>query len=161
MSRSYPTSTTSTTAARARRTPVQTGALAVGAVFLIVGILGFIPGVTTDYDKLELYGHDSQAMLLGIFQVSVLHNLVHLAFGAAGVIAARTASASRGFLIGGGIIYLLLWVYGLLIAEDSTVNFVPLNDADDWLHLVLAAGMIALGVLLPRTLEPVQPRRWQ
>ena len=143
-------STTPSAGARTTRNPVQTAALVVGAVFLLVGILGFVPGVTTNYDQLEVYGHESQAMLLGIFQVSVLHNVVHLAFGVAGLLAARTAGASRSFLIGGGVIYLALWLYGLLVEEGSMANFVPLNDADDWLHLVLGAGMIALGVLLSR-----------
>lgn len=141
---------TSAADTRTGRTALQKAALAVGAVFLLVGVLGFIPGVTTNYDQLEVYGHESEAMLLGIFQVSFLHNLVHLAFGVVGILAARTASASRGFLIGGGVIYLVLWLYGLLVEEDSMANFVPLNDADDWLHLVLGLGMVALGLLLSR-----------
>ena len=48
------------------------------------------------------------------------------------------------YLIVGGIIYLALVAYGLLIDADDDANFVPLNDADDWLHLVLGVGMIAL-----------------
>ena len=59
-------------------TPVQTAALAVGAVFLVVGVLGPVPGITTNYDQLTFAGHHSNAGLLGIFNVSVLHNLVHL-----------------------------------------------------------------------------------
>jgi len=73
---------------------------------------------------------------------------VHLLFGVAGVLLARTFSGARNFLIWGGAVYLLLWVYGLLIDKDSGANFVPLNSADDWLHFVLGLGMIALGVLL-------------
>lgn len=57
------------------KSPVQIAALVVGAVFLLVGILGFVPGITTDYDLLGGAGHHSGAKLLGIFQVSVLHNL--------------------------------------------------------------------------------------
>lgn len=133
------------------RTPVQQAALLVGAVFLLVGILGFIPGITTDYDAMEFASHDSGAELLGIFQVSVLHNLVHLAFGAAGVAMARTASAARAFLLVGGAVYLVLWLYGLIIDHGSDANFVPVNRADDWLHFVLGIGMIALGVLLSRS----------
>jgi hypothetical protein len=92
-------------------------------------------------------------MLLGIFQVSVLHNIVHLLFGVVGLALARTATGARNFLIGGGLVYLLLWVYGLVVDESSDANFVPLNDADDWLHLVLGAGMILLGLLLGRSLR--------
>jgi hypothetical protein len=60
-----------------------------GAVFLAVGVLGFVPGITTHYDQLTFAGHHSDAALLGIFNVSVLHNLVHLAFGVAGIALAR------------------------------------------------------------------------
>ncbi|WP_210440354.1 DUF4383 domain-containing protein [Nocardioides xinjiangensis] len=128
--------------------PVQAAAVLVGATFLLVGVLGFIPGITTQYDGLEAAGHESHAKLLGIFQVSILHNVVHLLFGAAGLALARTASTARTFLIGGGAIYLVLWLYGLVIDKSSQANFVPLNTADDWLHFVLGVAMIGLGVVL-------------
>ncbi|MFD4428280.1 DUF4383 domain-containing protein [Nocardia sp. NPDC058497] len=134
----------------AARTPIQLAALAVGAAFLLGGVLGFIPGVTTDYSSLEWAGHQSHAQLLGLFRVSVLHNVVHLAFGVAGVLAAVGAAHSRTYLIGGGLIYLVLLVYGLLVDHNSDANFVPLNTADNWLHLGLGLGMIALGVILSR-----------
>jgi hypothetical protein len=132
------------------RTPVQVAALAVAAVFLLVGVLGFIPGVTTHYDQLSFAGHDSMAMLLGLFMVSVLHNIVHLLFGVAGIASARTARGAKLFLIAGGAVYLVLWLYGLLVDHGSDANFVPVNTADDWLHLVLGVGMIALGLLTGR-----------
>ncbi len=131
--------------------PVRTAAMVVGAVFLLVGILGFIPGVTTDYDGMTFAGHESTAMLLGVFHVSILHNIVHLLFGVAGLAMARTVSGATAFLIGGGVVYLVLWLYGLLIDQDSAANFVPVNGADNWLHLVLGIGMIGLGVALRRT----------
>jgi hypothetical protein len=133
------------------RAPVQKAALAVGAVFLVVGLLGFVPGITSNYDQLTFAGHHSDAALLGIFNVSVLHNLVHLAFGVAGIVLARTFNSARSYLIGGGVVYLLLFVYGLVINHDSSANFVPVNNADNWLHLGLAVAMIALGAALGRT----------
>jgi hypothetical protein len=132
------------------RTPVQQAALVVAAVFALVGVLGFIPGITTDYDQMTFAGHESGAMLLGIFMVSILHNIVHLLFGVAGFLAARTAGGARAYLIGGGAVYLVLWLYGLVIDKTSDANFVPLNSADDWLHFVLGLGMIGLGVALGR-----------
>ncbi|MFG3436480.1 DUF4383 domain-containing protein [Nonomuraea sp. NPDC047897] len=132
------------------RSPVQLAALVVGAVFLLVGVLGFVPGITTDYGDMSFAGHNSGAMLLGVFQVSILHNIVHLLFGVAGIVMARTWSGARAYLIGGGVIYLLLWLYGLLIDKDSAANFVPVNVADDWLHFLLGVGMVALGFLLSR-----------
>nr|WP_245595462.1 DUF4383 domain-containing protein [Glycomyces tenuis] len=132
----------------AARSPVQLVTMVVSAVFLLVGVLGFIPGVTTDYDSMSFAGHESSAMLLGLFQVSVLHNIVHLLFGVVGFAMARSAGGARAFLIGGGLVYLVLWIYGLVVDHDSTANFVPLNTADNWLHLILAVGMILLGVVL-------------
>jgi hypothetical protein len=126
----------------------QLVATVVAAVFLLVGVMGFIPGLTTDYDEMEFAGHDSGAMLLGIFQVSVLHNIVHLLFGVVGLALARTLAGVRAFLIVGGLVYAALWVYGLVADDEDSANFVPVNQADDWLHLGLAVGMIACGLFL-------------
>ncbi|MDI6944965.1 MULTISPECIES: DUF4383 domain-containing protein [Microbacterium] len=131
-------------------TAIQKAALVFGIVFLLVGIAGFIPGITTGTDQLEFATHTSGAMLLGIFQVSVLHNLVHVMFGVAGLALAGSAPGSKGYLIVGGALYAVLWVYGLVVPHDHAANFVPLNAADNWLHLVLAVAMIALGVFLGR-----------
>jgi hypothetical protein len=125
-------------------------ALGVGAVFLLVGVLGFIPGITTNYGAMTFAGHESGAMLLGVFQVSILHNIVHLLFGAAGIAMARTNSMARWFLLGGGVVYLLLWIYGLVINLNTAANFVPFNTADNWLHLVLGVAMVGLGLWLGR-----------
>ncbi|WP_144801053.1 DUF4383 domain-containing protein [Curtobacterium sp. BH-2-1-1] len=128
---------------------IQKVAMVVGIVFLLVGIAGFVPGLTSG--GLGGAGHGSMAMLLGIFQVSVLHNIVHLLFGVVGLLAANRATGSRMYLVIGGVVYFVLWVYGLFTAGTmSGANFVPLNWADNWLHLVLAIGMVALGVVFPR-----------
>jgi hypothetical protein len=141
----------SAAATRRRWAPVQIAALVVGVAFLLPGVLGFVPGITTHYEMLDFAGHESGAKLLGIFGISVLHNIVHLAFGIAGLIFARTVNCARGYLIGSGVIYLLLSIYGLLIDHESAANFVPIDTADNWLHLVLAVGMLGLGAVLGRT----------
>ena len=147
MSTSSGASTTGTLTA----TSVQKVTLVISVIFLVVGIAGFIPGITTNYDQLLLAGHESEALLLGVFQVSILHNLVHLLYGVVGIVLARTAIGARNYLIWGGVIYLVLWLYGLFIDQESAVNFVPLNSADSWLHLVLGLGMVVLGVVFGRT----------
>lgn len=129
-------------------TPLQKAAGAVGVVFLLVGIAGFIPGLTTDTGDVEVLGHDSGAELLGLFRVNVLHNVVHLVFGLLGIAAARLPLWSRWYLLGGGATYLALWLYGLAIDLDEPANFVSLNEADNWLHLGPGLGMVALGVLV-------------
>ncbi|MDH2424416.1 DUF4383 domain-containing protein [Sphaerisporangium sp. TRM90804] len=137
-------------AREATRTPVQMAALIFGIIFLVLGVLGFIPGVTTDYGAMRFAGPGSDAHLLGVFQVSVLHNIVHLLLGVAGVALARTWTGARNYLIWGGVITLLLWIYGMLVGRESAANFVPMNAADNWLHFVMGIVMVALGVLLTR-----------
>jgi hypothetical protein len=132
---------------------LRTVAGAYGLVFLLVGILGFIPGVTTHYGDLSFAGHMSGAKLIGIFQVSVLHNLIHLAYGVVGLAVAARPRPAALYLLLGGIVYAVVWLYGVLVEEGSQANFVPLNSADDWLHLVLAVTMVALGVLALRRLQ--------
>lgn len=132
---------------------VQWAAIAVAAVFLLIGVLGFVPGVTTGYDHLAGAGHTSGAKLFGLFQVSILHNSLHLAFGLAGLALAGSIGGSRLYLAGGGALYLGLWIYGLVIesfGEHSAANVIPLNGPDNWLHLALGFGMLAAGLLLSR-----------
>jgi len=129
------------------RTPVQNAARLVGVVFLLVAILGFVPGITTNlYAGLAFAGDGSEAELFGIFAVSVLHNVVHGLFGIAALALAATASGARTYLVGGGALYLVLWLLGLVGGMD----WLPANRADHWLHLVLGAGMIGLGIALTR-----------
>ena len=128
------------------RTPVQSLAALVGVVFLLVGVLGFVPGITTHYGDMSFAGHGSGAKLLGVFQVSILHNIVHLLFGVVGLVLAKTADGARNFLIGGGAVYLVLWVIGLAGAAD----WIPANTADNWLHFALGVGMILVGLAAGR-----------
>ncbi|MBG6192347.1 hypothetical protein IWX64_003318 [Arthrobacter sp. CAN_A212] len=132
------------------KTTMQKAAMAVGIVFVLFGVLGFVPGVTTEFDQMDMAGHESEALLLGLFQVSILHNIVHLLYGVAGLVLARTYANAKNYLLIGGVLYLVLWIYGLVIDLNSDANFVPFNDADNWLHLFLGVGMIALALILSR-----------
>lgn len=148
---SKPLDTVSAPAARrgggdGRRSLLQTLAAIFGLTFLLVGVAGFIPGVTSNYDELKLAGTDSNAELLGLFRVSILHNIVHLLFGV-GLLAAAKRSWAAAYLIGGGVAYLGVLVYGVLVDEASDANFLPINNADNILHLVLAVAMIAAGLI--------------
>lgn len=136
------------------RNAVQSLAALVGVVLVVVGILGFVPGITTHYGDLRFAGHGSDAKLVGLFQTSVLHNLVYIAFGA-GIFMAKTAEGARTFLISGGVVFLVIWLVGLI----GGLEWLPVNTADNWLHFVLGLCMIALGFVTGRSMtrarEPV------
>lgn len=129
------------------RTPVQLAAAVAGAGFLLVGVLGFVPGITTNLADITFAGHESGALLLGLFKVSVLHNIAHLLFGV-GVLMARTPTGARTYLLGAGTAYLVLTVYGAVIGHDTALNFLPVNTADNWLHLGLGVAMVGAGAAL-------------
>jgi hypothetical protein len=132
------------------RLAVQKAALIVGVLFLVIGGLGFVPGVTANLGSITLASHHSDAMLFGIFQVSIVHNIMHLLFGVTGVAMARTMLGAHRYLLLGGLSYLVLFVYGLLISQSTNVNFLPVNPADDVLHLLLGSTMVMLGSVLNR-----------
>src|SRR4249919_1031791 len=92
-----------------------------------LGGLGFIPGVVSDYGALRWWRIDSGAELFGLFGTSILHNLLHLGFGVAGLVAARSAAGARAYLTGGGVLYVALGVYGLLIDRFGDANVIPVN----------------------------------
>ncbi|MBW3556897.1 MAG: DUF4383 domain-containing protein [Actinobacteria bacterium] len=125
---------------------MQVLAAVFGLSFLLAGVGGFIPGITSNYDELSLFGTDSNAELLGLFRVSVLHNIVHLLF-AVGLLAAARFSWSKLYLLGGGVGYLGVLLYGLLVDHDSEANLLPVNHADNFLHLGLGSAMIVAGVV--------------
>ena len=137
------------------RSLAQTLALLFGLAFLAVGVLGLIPGITTDLGDIEFAGKDSPSELFGIFQVSILHNIVHLLFGIAGIALSRTTPNALMYLLYAGVIYVVLFVYGLFVGSDDDANFIPINSADDWLHLVLAVGLLGSWYLSRREQEYV------
>ena len=117
-----------------------------GVVFLLVGILGFVPGITQN-------GH-----LLGIFHVNTAHNLVHIASGIAALIAAgMSAQAARTYFRIFGAIYGLVAVLGFVTGgTDPLLGIIANNPADNWLHLAIAVVSLALG-FAPQHLEQRAP----
>jgi hypothetical protein len=132
---------------------VQGAALLIAGIFLALGLCGFIPGVTADYGQLSWAGHAIGAKLFGVFAVSGLHNVVHLAFGVVGLVLMRSYAAARWYLIGGGLAYLALWIYALAI-HHATLT--PINDADNGLHFALGGAMVLLGLTLAGQRDPTK-----
>ena len=126
------------------RTTAQTLALVFGIAFLGAGILGFVPGITSNYDELKFAGPDSEAELLGLFQVSVFHNIFHAIFGIAGLALARSWEGASRYLLGSGVIYAVLVLYGIIFGgDDGDANFIPVNNVDTYvLHVGLALGLL-------------------
>ncbi len=132
---------TSGTTGTGRREWPQLAALVIGAVYLLIGIVGFF---VTGFDD---FASHTDETLLG-FEINGLHNVVHILIGAAGIALSRTLRTARtfGWLLAVG--YGATFLYGLFAANrEDSVNFLSLNWADNWLHLVSAlAGLaIALG----------------
>lgn len=113
---------------------VKTAAILFGLVFLLVGILGFVPACT------------SNEMLLGIFHVNFAHNIVHLASGAVFLLCGMAGPGpSRTFFKIFGIVYALVAALGFYYGDQPILGIVSNNMADVWLHVVLAAVMLFLG----------------
>jgi hypothetical protein len=136
---------------------VQGAALLVACAFLVVGLCGFIPVVTANYDQLDWAGR-SGAKLFGVFSVSGLHNVMHLVFGIVGFMLIRSYASARAYLIGGGLAYLAIWVGGILI-DHIRANVGAASGADNWLHYGLGAAMLILGLTLAGQRDPTKRRK--
>jgi hypothetical protein len=127
-------------------------ALVIGIVYLLVGIVGFIPGFVVAEDYGNVVIDASEGRLLGIFPVNVLHHVVHLLVGVLGLAASRSFEGSRAFARGLAIFYGLLAVMGLIPAAGLDVMFglVPIFSHDVWLHAVTALAAAYVGWVAAR-----------
>ncbi|WP_322964517.1 DUF4383 domain-containing protein [Sphingomonas fuzhouensis] len=109
-----------------------------GIVFLVAGAAGFVPGLSPTHIHPGVSVTAASRLALGLFPVNILHNLVHLAFGLWGILAARSVAASFGYAKGVAVIYAVLTVMGLIPVTATTFGLVPLYGNDIWLHALLA-----------------------
>jgi hypothetical protein len=111
-----------------------------GAVYVLVGLLGF--AVTGGVSFIATEGE----LLLGLFAVNPLHNIAHLLIGAALLIAGLSSvSAAKATNTTVGAVYLLLGLVGFFIA-DTALNILALNTADHFLHLGSAIVLLGVGL---------------
>ena len=118
---------------------IRTFALIYGVAFLLVGILGFVPGINQMHEgdpSLVLNGYGT-GHLLGLFHVNLVHNLVHIAFGVWGLAVFRDATGARLYARGVAVIYLVLGVAGLIPKLNLLFGLCPIEGNDVWLHLLL------------------------
>ena len=114
---------------------IRTFALVFGIIYLLVGILGFIPGLNQHHADLPNITVDSfYGRLLGLFPVNILHNIVHIAIGAWGILSSRSVPASRLYGKGLAILYGLLAIMGLVPGLNTMFGLVPIFGHDVWLH---------------------------
>lgn len=116
----------------------RTFALIFGIVFVVVGILGFVPGAVQPlHDGHDpVMGHGGQ--LLGLFPINELHNGVHILFGLWGLAASRSLGGSINYGRGVAVIYAVLTVAGFIPGLSTLFGLVPLYGNDIWLHALLA-----------------------
>jgi Domain of unknown function (DUF4383) len=120
---------------------LKTAAIIFGIVFLLVGVLGFVPGITT-----------TGQMLLGIFHVNAVHNIVHLLSGAVALITGLTSmAAARMYFRVFGIVYALVAILGFFIGNGLLLGLISNNMADTWLHVLIALVALALGFVVQDT----------
>jgi hypothetical protein len=106
---------------------LKTVAIIFGIVFLLVGVLGFVPGIITNQ------------MLLGIFHVNAVHNVVHLLSGAVALIVGlMSTAAARMYFRVFGIVYALVAILGFFVGNGLLLGLISNNMADTWLHVVIA-----------------------
>ncbi len=114
-----------------------------GWAFILIGLAGFAAtGGSMDPNYL------TAPRLFGVFPVNVVHNIVHLVFGAWGVLAVRSVGAARTFLLGAGLAYLVLAALGFVLPNG--LGIVPLGGNDVGLHLFLGLGMLLSGMITAR-----------
>ena len=123
------------------RTPAQWYCLIFGAVLLLVGAIGFLAdagfntGSNVDGDK-----------LLGIFEVNGIHNIVHLASGALLLAASPKRASAKAVALAFGVVYLIVAIVGF-IQGDTVLGLIPVNTADNFLHVAISALGIAAALM--------------
>jgi hypothetical protein len=125
---------------------LKTAAIIFGVFFLIAGIGGFVPGLAP--------AMGDGRMLFGIFMVGPVHNVIHLASGAAALICGFTsAGASRKYFQIFGVVYLLVALIGFVYGDSKLMGMVEHNRNDIWLHILIAAAALYLGFVAKETAD--------
>ena len=118
---------------------LKTAAIVFGIFFIIAGIGGFIPGLAPE--------HGDGRMLFGLFMVGPVHNIIHLASGAAALLAGMAgAGAARKYFQIFGVVYLLVALIGFY-GNSPIMGFMEHNVNDIWLHILIAAAALYFGFM--------------
>ena len=106
-----------------------------GWIFIIVGVLGFIPNPLVYSD--------------GFFHVNAAHNVVHLVAGAL-LVASPYFGAPVTTIRVVAVVYALVAIIGFIAPNIATLDgAIAMNHADHWLHALLAAILLLIGFTKP------------
>jgi hypothetical protein len=122
------------------RSTVQLVALLFGAIYLAAGVLGFLPFLGGSYTM-------TSSALLGLFNINLLHNLVHIVIGIAGLAAGASLANARMYCQVVGVVLLLLGVLGVFVANP--LGLLDIGGLDIALHLVSGAVLAYFGFAAP------------
>jgi hypothetical protein len=130
-------------------TPAKLYCGVVGAVLVIAGIIGFFYNAHFGSEP-NVFGSDTSVKVFGILAVNGWHNVVHLATGALGLLAVGYFARQYALLL--GVVYIAVAIWGFILGSgDAILTIIPINTADNVLHLALGI----LGVLAG--LAPAEP----
>lgn len=111
-----------------------------GIIFIALGVLGFVPGITND------------GMLLGIFQVDGMHNFVHLLSGLLALALASSEESAQLYFMALGCVYALMSLVGF-VQGDTVFGLIDVNMADNLLHAIVALALLSIGFGSPKSTE--------
>ena len=136
------------------RSPAQLYALIFGITLVAVGVLGFF------YEASFATGDDPpREGLLGIFDVNGWHNVIHIASGLVGLAVAGNWTGARIYALGFGAVYTVVAIWGFILGDDGVIlSLMPVNTADNFLHLGIALAGIGAGLATPSTPAPTTAR---
>src|SRR5215213_11908798 len=123
-----------------RRTPAQWYCLLAGLSLLLAGVFGFISDSSVET------GDGIQGDLFLGFEVNAIHNLIHVASGLVLLAASPRRASARAVALAFGLVYGVVAIVGLIDGED-VLGLIPINAADNVLHIALAALGIITGLI--------------
>ena len=124
----------------------------VGAVLVIVGIIGFFYSAGFDTGTAGVAADTHE--VFGILGVNGWHNLVHIALGVLALAVSGSQSGARAYCLGIGLVYVVLALWGFIDGDNILIGLIPVNNEDNFLHLILGLTGLAAGSATPATAKP-------
>ncbi len=125
--------------------PAQLYCTLIGAVLVIVGIIGFFYSASFDTGTSGVLANTDD--VFGVLGVNGWHNVLHILIGL--LLLACAGTAARSAALGVGLLYLVLSIWGFIESDNVILGLVPVNDEDNVLHLILGLLGLAAGAASP------------